>query len=192
MFSTKFLDDLAYKPEPLPNTKKKKIPVPVQINERPAKPAEPNRLLNKKQVSTINEALAIEIAESIYEREVEMLIRELAQSTFKEELVKKLKYQKPIYESIYEPILAKMVCEIVHEVVDDYERKIKILQSHAIKKVAREQIVSNLMLDHMLDSVAQQGKSDNDNDDVVKLLDSKDMRFNYVINQPNEEFQMIS
>lgn len=172
LFSTKFLEDLEYKPglrnqhhhhqqKQQQQAKKKKPPPP---------PTTP-----KKQPPK-NEALALDIAESIYHREVELLIRQLAESTFKEEARERLRYQKPIYESIYEPMVSKMIREIAREVIDDYERKIRILESHEVKKVARDKIVNNLMLDHMLDSVAQQNKQQTaageDGNQVNELLDS--------------------
>lgn len=104
------------------------------------------------------------------------MIRQVAESTLRDEMMAKMRFQKPIYESIYEPMLNKMIRDIAREVIDDYQRKMQILQSHEIKKVAREHIVNNLMLDHMLDSVAQQTKtaSNTDEDDqLTKLLDSK-------------------
>lgn len=122
-------------------------------------------------------ALAIDIAESIYQREIEILIRQLAESTLKEELAAKLKYQKPVFESIYDPMLTHMIKDIAKEVIDDHERKIQILQTHEIKKAAREKIVNDLMLDHMLDTVAQHGKSVAENDEVTKLLDSMELIF---------------
>lgn len=174
MFSTKFLEELEYKPGPKPTgAKKKKPPTPpqqattAQVETLPPPAKSPSKAKR--------DALALDIAESIYQREIELLIRKVAESTFKEEMSDKLKYQRPIYESIYEPMIAKMIRDIAREVIDDYERKIQILQTHEIKKVAREQIVNNLMLDYMLDSVAQQNKSTGDgaDDDVNKLLDSK-------------------
>ena len=129
----------------------------------------PSNLQPQKQMST----LAVDIAEGIYQREIELMIRKVAESTLKEEMSAKLKYQKPIYESIYEPMLSKMIKDIAKEVIEDYQRKIQLLQNHEIKKVAREQIVNNLMLEHMLDSVAQQTKSADEDDQVTKLLDSK-------------------
>lgn len=129
----------------------------------------PANLQPQKQMST----LAVDIAEGIYQREIELMIRKVAESTLKEEMAAKLKYQKPIYESIYEPMLSKMIKDIAREVIEDYQRKIQLLQNHEIKKVAREQIVNNLMLEHMLDSVAQQTKSADEDDQVTKLLDSK-------------------
>jgi hypothetical protein len=169
IFSTKFLEELEYKPEelkPKPKTVPKKVRLPVKeperiVNERPAALSE----------SEIN-SYAIDIAEKVYQQQVEQLVRQLAENAFREELNFKFMFQKPLYESILEPTLDKMIREIAQDALQDHQRKIQILQSQAIKKVAREQIVSNLMLDHMLDTVAQHGKSETENDDVAKLLDS--------------------
>lgn len=64
-----------------------------------------------------------------------------------------------------------MMREIVTESVNDQRKQIEHLQSNEIKKVAKEKLVTNLMLDHMLTKVAQHGRVMAENEDINKLLD---------------------
>lgn len=196
LFSTKFLEDLEYKPEhmkPKPvatngaGKKKPRQPVKfeepiVEADEQPVPTSRTNT--NKNRVAPAPRrpvvhspepdlnAYAIDVAESLYQREVEMMVRQMAESVMREELTQRNAYQKPIFDSIFESTVNKMVRDVAEETVRDHQKKIQILQTHEIKKAAREKIVNDLMLDHMLDTVAQHGKPVAENDDVAKLLDS--------------------
>ncbi len=115
---------------------------------------------------------AIDVAENIYKKEIETLIRQMAENAIDEEYNMKMDLQKPIFNEIVNSTINKMTQEIAKEVLSDHQRQVQILQSHEVKKVAKEKIVNNLLLDHMLDTVAQHGKVVAENDEVGILLDS--------------------
>lgn len=114
---------------------------------------------------------AIDMAENLYETEINDLVRRMAQKTIKDQKNKFKDLERPIFNSIFEPVLKNMVQDISQEVVNERNKKIKLIESSEIKKVAKEKLVNDLMLDHMLDTVAQHGKVVAENDDVARLLD---------------------
>lgn len=116
---------------------------------------------------------AIDVAENIYKKEIETLIRQMAENAIDEEYNMKMDLQKPIFNEIVNSTINKMALEIAKEVLADHQRQVQILQSHEVKKVAKEKLVNNLLLDHMLDTVAQHGKVVAENDEVGILLDSR-------------------
>jgi hypothetical protein len=116
---------------------------------------------------------AIDVAENIYKKEIETLIRQMAENAIDEEYNMKMDLQKPIFNEIVNSTINKMALEIAKEVLADHQRQVQILQSHEVKKVAKEKLVNNLLLDHMLDTVAKHGKVVAENDEVGILLDSR-------------------
>lgn len=115
---------------------------------------------------------AIDIAENLYQSEIANLVRQLAEKTVYEERNFKRQFEKPIYDSIYEATIKEIISDICKETLIEHQKQIQFLQTHEIKKVAKEHIVNNLLLDHMLDTVAHHGKVVAENDDVSNLLDS--------------------
>jgi len=177
LFSTKFLEDLEFKSQPKPPTMRKKVvriePDADQYIDNIKKEAD---FLVPKPVyvdtSQIYNNYAIDIAENLYKREVDMLVRELAEQTLEREENFRNSIQEPVYTGVYESTLNQMSKDVAREVLAEHEKQIQFLQNNEIKKVAKERIVNNLMLDTMLDKMAAHGKVVAENDDVTKLLDS--------------------
>lgn len=115
---------------------------------------------------------AIDVAEDIYQAEINNLVRNMAQKTFNEEKNISHSLERPVYNSIFEPVFKEMLLDVIQEVLAERDKKIKNFESNAIKKVAKEKLVNDLMLDRMLDTVAQHGKVVAENDDVSRLMDS--------------------
>ena len=69
-----------------------------------------------------------------------------------------------------------MLREVAAEVLGEEEGRARAKDQDAIQKVAQEQLVSNLMLDHMLDKMAQHGRASAENEDVGKILDGECIR----------------
>ena len=182
LFSTKFLEDLEFKPTPKPRVERKKVvriqtkdPVAEQYIEdikREANAAIPTSQYEEPPSIPYN-SYAIDIAENIYKKEIESLVRKLAENTVDEEVNSIFALQKPIYDNIYESTINEMIKEIARDALNEHQKQIQFLQNHEIKKVAKERIVNNIMLDTMLDKMAQHGKVIAENDDVGKLLDGK-------------------
>ena len=177
MFSTKFLEDLEFQSQPKPPTIRKKY---VRLEQDAdayidSIKKEANYLVPKPHYVDTSYAYnnyAIDIAENLDKREVDMLVRELAERTVDEEENFRNSIQEPVYNGVYESTLNQMSKDVAREVLAEHEKQIQFLQNHEIKKVAKERIVNNLMLDTMLDKMAAHGKSVAENDDVTKLLDS--------------------
>ncbi|RNA43038.1 hypothetical protein BpHYR1_042902 [Brachionus plicatilis] len=115
---------------------------------------------------------AIDVAEDIYQAEISNLVRNMAQKTLNEEKNYSHSLERPVFNSIFEPVIKIMLTDIAQEVLNERNKKIKTIESNAIKKVAKEKLVNNLMLDRMLDTVAQHGKVVAENDDVSRLMDA--------------------
>jgi hypothetical protein len=178
LFSTKFLEDLEFKPQQKqPKTIRKKF---VQIEPNADQyidniKKEADFLVPKPvyvDTSQIYNKYAIDIAENLYKREVDMIVRELAEQTIEREENFRNSIQEPVYTGVYESTLNQMSKDVAREVLAEREKQVQFLQNHEIKKVAKERIVNNLMLDTMLDKMAAHGKVVAENDDVTKLLDS--------------------
>lgn len=98
-------------------------------------------------------------------------MRQEAENAIHKERSFKQAFEKPIYDTVLEPTIREMIEQIASGVIIDHQKNIQYLQDREIKKVAKENIVNNLMLDHMLDTVTQHGKVVAENDDVANLLD---------------------
>ena len=177
LFSTKFLEELEYTAQPKQPAVRKKY---VRIDADPEQyidsiKKEASYMVPKPHYTDTSLAFnnyAIDIAENMYKREVDMLVRELAERTVDEEESFRNSIQEPVYNGVYEATLNQMSKDVAREVLAEHEKQIQFLQNHEIKKVAKERIVNNLMLDTMLDKMAAHGKVVAENDDVTKLLDS--------------------
>jgi hypothetical protein len=64
-----------------------------------------------------------------------------------------------------------MLKKLVLETVEEQKIQIEKQQTNEIKKVAKEKLVNNLMLDHMLTKVAQHGRVLAENEDINQLMD---------------------
>ena len=64
-----------------------------------------------------------------------------------------------------------MLTKLVVETVEEQRKQIEKQQTNEIKKVAKEKLVNNLMLDHMLTKVAQHGRVMAENEDINQLMD---------------------
>ncbi len=82
-------------------------------------------------------------------------------------------------EDIIEPTVVKMCREIAQEVLYGYKKQVDLLQQREIKKSADEHLLETLTLDHLLSKLASHGRLVAENDDVNKLLDSKELFLNF-------------
>lgn len=114
---------------------------------------------------------AIDLAETIYKQEVEKIIKELVEQSINEEYNQVYLYQRPIFNQIFEETTNSMIRKIVTDCLDEHRKQVEKVQTNEIKKVAKEKLVTNLMLDHMLTKVAQHGRVMAENEDINKLLD---------------------
>lgn len=203
LFSTKFIEDLEYRPQQQrtrPNTQYAAQPYqPLKYEEpelskrsvvhfeKPLEPYEASEYIKNikreadylvpkpkyvPDTSKIYNSYAVDIAENLYRREVDMLVREMAEQTMDKEENFRNSIQEPVYDDVYESTLNSMSKDVAREILAEHDKQIQHLQNHEIKKVAKEQIVNNIMLDTMLDKMAAHGKVVAENDDVTKLLDS--------------------
>lgn len=200
LFSTKFLDDLddqeTYKtPTPKPKTQnqnQRRAPT-LRDNMNPPPPQVPRPLIRnpeadvyihniKKSVEEsvpvrdyndvpVFNSVTLDYTESIYNDEIEVMVREIAQNTINKELNNAVAYEKPIYDKIFEVGTNEMYREIASEILKEENKKVKTKDKNEIGKVAKEELVSNLMLDHMLDKMAQHGRVSAENEDIGKIMD---------------------
>ncbi len=185
MFSTKFIEELDYKPEPLtikPSEKKKvRIVTPSKdpIAETYIQSVKEEALIRVPPVDykaepkqRYNTSTAIDVAENIYRREIEDIVRNIARNLVEEKKSFHLSIQNPIYNNIFETTIKEMLRDIAQETLFEHRKQVNFLQSNEIKKAAKDQLTDKLLLDRMLDTVAQHGKVAGEDDEVVKLLDS--------------------
>jgi predicted Zn-dependent protease with MMP-like domain len=116
-------------------------------------------------------SLAIDLAETIYKQEIEKFTRELVEQAINEEYNQVYLYQRPIFNHIFEETTSEIIRQLVAESVDEHRKQVEKFQANEIKKVAKEKLVTNLMLDHMLTKVAQHGRVMAENEDINKLMD---------------------
>ena len=114
---------------------------------------------------------AIDIAESIFRKEIDHLTRLLVEDVIDEEVSFIFDIEKPIYDQVYESTTTQMVKDIIRETFAERQREIDQQQKTEVKHIAKEKVVNNLMLDHMLGAIAQQGRAMAGGDDVSKLLE---------------------
>lgn len=145
------------------------------------KPPKPEKREIPLKIPTTKNSIAIDLAQVIYEQEMKKLVEQMAEASIAEQRALQSLVQAPIYDSIFESTLRKMLEDIAVEELNLHNRKIKMVQSNEIKKMAKEKIVADMMLDHMLDTVTQHGKPVAEGDDVSNLLDSKDLFYTIYI-----------
>ena len=126
--------------------------------------------------------LAIELAQSIMNKELEAMVRQLISTSLNEELSKATAFEQPVYAQIYEIAAVDLVRRIAGDVLDEEKSKVAAIEANEITKVAKENLVTNLMLDHMLDKMAQHGRASAENEDISKLLDGINLLFLQVFN----------
>jgi hypothetical protein len=127
---------------------------------------------NYDEVPILN-AISIDLAESLLNIEIEDLVRNLVGETLNNELNRATSFEKPTYDKIYELASTFLIRQMATDILKEEKERIEKLEEQEIKKVAKEKLVANLMLDHMLDKMAQHGRSSAENEDVSKLLDGK-------------------
>ena len=117
--------------------------------------------------------VAIDLAQTLYEQEMKKLLQQIAEVSINEQRAFQSHVQTPIFDTVFESVLRKMLEDIATEELNLHNKKLKMVQSNEIKKLAKENIVDNLALDHMLGTMAQHGKVVAEEDGVGNLLDSK-------------------
>lgn len=81
-----------------------------------------------------------------------------------------------------------MLRQLVTDIVEEQRRDIEKKQTNEIKKVAKEKLVNNLMLDHMLTKIAQHGRVMAENEDISALMDGMVLD---VLLQTNNEVRKV-
>lgn len=188
MFSTKFIEELDYKPEPLTikPTEKKKVrivtPSKDPIAEKYIQSVKEDALIKVPPVDykavpkqRYNTSTAIDVAENIYRSEIEDIVRNIARNLVEEQKNFHISLQNPIYNNIYETTINEMLRDIAKETLLEHKKQVNFLQTNEIKKAAKDQLTDKLLLDRMLDTVAQHGKVAGEDEEVAKLLDSKNI-----------------
>jgi hypothetical protein len=143
-------------------------------NEGDPKPKQ--QKLTKKEIPPLpasSNAVAIDLAQVLYEQEMKKLMEQIAQASLAEQLALQNAIQNPIYDSIFEPTIRKMLQDIAIEELNLHNKKIKMVQTNEIRKLANEKIVNDIMLDKLLVTVAEHGRVVGDEDDLGKLIDGK-------------------
>lgn len=195
LFSTKFIEDLDYRmedyqppPKPKPARIQRRPTVQTTSYEPPARQfvrnTEADALIEKlKREAEMNvptrnysdepifNAVTLDFAEQIYNDEIEKIIKEIAANTINHEVNQTKAYEKPIYDKMYELTTNEMLRQVASEVLEEERTKVLAKDKTEIKKVAKDELVNNLMLDHMLDKMAQHGRASAENEDVGKILD---------------------
>ena len=134
-----------------------------------------NNIPTRNSTNILKEAIfngvTLDIAEKIFDEEIVRQTKEIVSRNYNEELNKTVNLDKPTFDKIYETVANQMFRDIATEVLTDGLNNAKKVDNNEIKKVAKEEIVSNLMLDHMLDKMAQHGRISGENEDISKVLD---------------------
>ena len=210
LFSTKFLDELDYKPAEIAVAKKKTPPKPApviaetpyddnyiddyvpQSYRKPAEKFDENRPIKVKkqppppgkkqqqqqlqpdpqQLPARYSSYAVDVAEDVYSEDIEELVRRVVESTLKEEKRQANASLDPISDELLDSTMKEMMRTIAQEELTYHKKLVNKIQTIEIKKVANERLMNNMMLDKMLDVVAQKNK-DETSDDVNKLFDGK-------------------
>ncbi len=121
--------------------------------------------------------VAIDLAQSLYEAEMKRLLHQIAEASIAEQHAHQSQLQTPLYDNIFDQTLRKMLEDIAVEELNAHNKRLKVVQSNEIKKLAKDKIVDDLALDHMLGTVAQHGRVVAEDDDAGKLLDSEIQAF---------------
>ena len=181
LFSTKFLEDLDYKAQAkrMPPQRDLETIDFIQTIKQDVNKLIPSRSYDEEPI--LNK-LAIELAQSIMNKELEAMVRQLISTSLNEELSKATAFEQPVYAQIYEIAAVDLVRRIAGDVLDEEKSKVAAIEANEITKVAKENLVTNLMLDHMLDKMAQHGRASAENEDISKLLDGINLLFLQVFN----------
>jgi FKBP-type peptidyl-prolyl cis-trans isomerase (trigger factor) len=203
LFSTKFIEDLDYTPNQYQANPKPLKPrlLPSDLYEienavrsekhRPSpKPRANNpeaeeyiRQIRKEaielqpvrnfELQPLVNAYSVDLAEKLLHEEVERITRELAAEVVGHELSMAGAYEKPLYDKVVDFTQNEMLRQIAEQVLAEERERAKGKDQDAIKKVAQDELVTNLMLDHMLDKMAQHGRASAENEDIGKILDGE-------------------
>jgi hypothetical protein len=141
--------------------------------ERREAPLRNNESLTSSGPRAAPNTVAIDLAQTLYEQEMKKLLQQIAEASIAEQRAYQSQFQTPIYENIFDQTLRKMLEDVAIEELNLHNKRLKMVQSNEIKKMAKDQIVDNLALDHMLGTVAQHGRVVAEDDDAGKLLDSE-------------------
>ena len=123
----------------------------------------------------------IDVAEKIFRGEVEEFVKQLVQDTIRESRALTSALEDPIFDSIYETTLNKIITEIATEELASHQKKVHFLQSNEIHKMAKETVVNNLLLDHMIETVVQHSKEPEEDEKTSKLLECKQIRQSHLL-----------
>jgi len=194
LFSTKFLDDLDYQanltpmrsPRPTPQVRQ-----PVRSNNlQPFKSTEAvayiqnirneverqsNPSKDSFEESLFNSA-TLNFTEKFYDEEIENFIKKITNETLNENLKESAAMEEPVlrvYDKIYDIVANDMLADIAAEVLGQEMKRIGEINDKEIKKIAKDELVSNLMLDHMLDKIVHHGRVNGENGDINKILDGE-------------------
>lgn len=118
-------------------------------------------------------AHSVDLAEKLLHEEVERMTRQVAAEVVGREMSQAAAYEKPLYDKVVDFAQNEMLRQIAEQVLAEERDKARGKDQAAIKKVAQDELVTNLMLDHMLDKMAQHGRASAENEDIGKILDGE-------------------
>lgn len=118
-------------------------------------------------------AYSVDLAEKLLHEQVERMTREVAADVVGRELSRAAAYEKPLYDKVVDFAQNEMLRRVAEEVLAEERDKARGKDQAAIKQVAQDELVTNLMLDHMLDKMAQHGRASAENEDIGKILDGE-------------------
>lgn len=144
-------------------------PIKVKKQPLPAKKPQPEP---PQQLPARYSSYAVDVAEDVYSEDIEDIVRRVVASTLKEERHKANTSLDPISDELLDSTMKEMMRTIAQDELTYHKKLVNKIQTIEIKKVANERLMNNMMLDKMLDVVAQQNK-DETSDDMNKLFDGK-------------------
>ncbi len=202
MFSTKFLEDLDYQanlnpsrspyrtpqvqqslrasyPQPRQQQVQRSTEADAHIQNIRNEVERQSRSINSKQGpidESLFNAITLDVTEKIYYEEIDKFVERLVNESIGENLKETAAREEPVlrvYDKVYDIVSSDMLADIAAEVLGEEMKRISAVNNNEIKKVAKEELVSNLMLDHMLDKIVQHGRASGENGDINKILDGK-------------------
>jgi hypothetical protein len=166
LFNIDDFDSLEYNKSPMKTLK--------DGNKKPLKFKLPSTVKEENGNDSNNNLRAIEIAEQVYSEEIRNFVRDIAEESLKNKQAEFYQnLERPFYNNLYGPVLIEMTRQVVNEVVKEERENINAKESREINRAAEEKIVSNLLLDKLLDTITQHGRVVAENENVSNLLDSE-------------------
>lgn len=118
-------------------------------------------------------ASSVDWAEKLLHEQVERMTRQVAAEVVGREMSQAAAYEQPLYDKVVDLAQNEMLRQIADQVLAEERAKARGKDQAAIEKVAQDELVSNLMLDHMLDKMAQHGRASAENEDIGRILDGE-------------------